>query len=58
MQSIARQIEIEPEEEMRPVVVFNPHAWPLRADVEVEYTWTREQGHHVVDDEGEPCRCS
>ena len=54
-QSIARQIAIEEEtEEMRPVVVFNPHAWPLRADVELEYTWTREQGHHVVDDEGEP----
>ena len=53
IQSIARRIEIEPEEEMRPVVVFNPHAWPLRADVEVEYTWTRAQGHHVVDDEGE-----
>jgi alpha-mannosidase len=53
VQSIARQIEIEPEEEMRPVVVFNPHAWPLRAIVEIEYTWTRPQGHHVVDDEGE-----
>jgi alpha-mannosidase len=53
VQSVARQIEIEPEVEMRPVVVFNPHPWPLRADVEVEYTWTRPQGHHVVDDEGE-----
>lgn len=53
VQSIARQIEIEQEEEMRPVVVFNPHPWRLRADVEIEYTWTREQGHHVVDDEGE-----
>lgn len=53
-QSIARQIGIEQEEEeMRPVVVFNPHPWELRADVEIEYTWTREQGHHVVDDEGE-----
>jgi alpha-mannosidase len=52
-QSIARQIAIEQEEEMRPVVVFNPHPWPLRTDVELEYTWTREQGHHVVDDEGE-----
>ncbi|NUT54585.1 MAG: alpha-mannosidase, partial [Thermoleophilia bacterium] len=52
-QSIARQIAIEQEDEMRPVVVFNPHAWELRTDVEVEYTWTREQGHHVVDDEGE-----
>jgi alpha-mannosidase len=53
-QSIARRIAIEPEEEMRPVVVFNPHPWPLRADAEVEYTWTRAQGHHVVDDVGEP----
>ena len=53
-QSIARQIAIEQEHEMRPVVVFNPHAWELRTDVEVEYTWTREQGHHLVDDEGKP----
>ena len=53
VQSIARQIHIEQEVEMRPVVVFNPHPWPLRADAEIEYTWTREQGHHVVDDEGE-----
>src|SRR5919202_2943361 len=53
VQSIARQIAVEHEEEMRPVVVFNPHPWTLRTDVEVEYTWTRAQGHHVVDDEGE-----
>lgn len=54
-QSIARQVAIEEEaEESRPVVVFNPHPWPLRTDVELEYTWTREQGHHVVDDAGEP----
>src|ERR671914_1173375 len=52
-QSIARRIRIEREDEMRPVVVFNPHPWPLRADVEVEYTWLREAGAHVVDDEGE-----
>jgi alpha-mannosidase len=54
VQSIARQIAIEPEEEMRPVVVFNPHTWTLHADVEVEYTWLRDEGAHVVDDEGEP----
>jgi alpha-mannosidase len=53
-QSIARQVAIESEHEMRPVVVFNPHAWELQTDVEAEYTWTRQQGHHVVDDEGEP----
>ncbi|MGZ4354994.1 MAG: glycoside hydrolase family 38 N-terminal domain-containing protein, partial [Gaiellaceae bacterium] len=54
VQSIARQIRIEQEEEMRPVVVFNPHPWPLRTDVEVEYTWMRAEGAHVVDDEDEP----
>jgi alpha-mannosidase len=52
VQSIARQIAVEPEDDMRPVVVFNPHPWPLRADAEVEYTWLREVGAHVVDDEG------
>ena len=54
VQTIARQIEIEPEEECRPVVVFNSHPWPLRADVEIEYTWMREEGACVVDDAGEP----
>ena len=38
---------------MRPVVVFNPHPWPVRADVELEYAWLREAGAHVVDDEGD-----
>jgi alpha-mannosidase len=52
VQSIASRIGIEQEHEVRPVVVFNPHAWPLRTDVELEYTWTRVQGHHVIDDEG------
>ena len=59
MQSIARQIAIEHEEEMRPVVVFNPHAWPLRTDVEVEYTWPRETGASRRRRRGRaPCRCS
>ena len=52
VQSLARQIAIEPEDEMRPVVVFNPHPWLVRADAEVEYTWLREPGAHVVDEEG------
>jgi alpha-mannosidase len=54
VQSIARQIRIDAEEEMRPVVVFNPHPWRLETDVEVEYTWLRAEGAHVVDDEGGP----
>jgi alpha-mannosidase len=52
VQSIARRIAIEPEDDMRPVVVFNPHPWRVRTDVEVEYTWMRKEGAHVVDDEG------
>jgi alpha-mannosidase len=53
VQSIARRIRIEQEEETRPVVVFNPHPWPLSTVQEVEYTWMREEGAHVVDDEGQ-----
>src|SRR4029079_6624103 len=52
VQSIARQIAGEQEDEMRPVVVFNPHPWRLSADVELQYAWSKQAGHHVVDDEG------
>ncbi len=51
-QSIARQIQVDHEDDVRPVVVFNPHPWPVTTDVELEYTWMREAGVHVVDDEG------
>ncbi len=51
VQSIARQISIPAEEGMRPVVVFNPHPWPLRTDVELEFAWMRKPGVRVVDDE-------
>ncbi|HEX3227121.1 MAG TPA: glycoside hydrolase family 38 C-terminal domain-containing protein [Gaiellaceae bacterium] len=54
VQSVARQILIQEEPDMRPVVVFNPHTWRLRTTVEVEYTWLRAEGAHVVDDDGEP----
>ena len=36
VQALAWQINIEPEEGMRPLVVFNPHAWPVTQDVEME----------------------
>jgi alpha-mannosidase len=52
VQSIARRIDVEHEDDVRPVVVFNPHPWPLRTSVEVEYTWMREAGASIVDDEG------
>ncbi len=54
VQSIARQIRIDAEDDMRPVVVFNPHPWRVRTDVELEYSWWREAGAHVVDEAGEP----
>jgi alpha-mannosidase len=53
VQTISRQIAIEPEEECRPVVVFNSHPWPLRTDVELEYTWLRAEGACVVDEAGD-----
>ena len=53
VQSIARQISIDEEPDMRPVVVFNPHTWQLHTTVEIEYTWLRAEGAHVVDEEGE-----
>ena len=36
-QAIAWQIQIEPEEGMKPVVVFNPHAWQSKTNVELEF---------------------
>jgi len=51
-QSIARQIQVDHEDDIRPVVVFNPHPWPVSTDVEIEYTWMRETGASVCDDDG------
>src|SRR5262249_37983233 len=52
VQSIARRIDVEQVDDVRPVVVFNPHPWPLCTEVEVEYTWMREAGASIVDDKG------
>jgi alpha-mannosidase len=51
-QSIARRIAIPYEEGTWPVVVFNPHPWPLRQDVELEYNWLTPAGVHLVDADG------
>jgi alpha-mannosidase len=50
VQSIARQIDIPFEERTFPVVVFNPHPWRLRADVELEYNWMKPEGVRLADD--------
>ena len=36
-QAIARRIDLRSGGAGRPIVVFNPHAWPARLDVELEY---------------------
>jgi alpha-mannosidase len=37
IQRISRQIDIPDEAQMAPLAVFNPHPWPVRATVEVEF---------------------
>ncbi len=51
-QSISWSIGIEQAEGTRPVVVFNPHPWPSRANVELEFGRI-EEGDVLVDDEGD-----
>jgi alpha-mannosidase len=52
VQSISRQIHVEHEDDIRPVVVFNPHPWPVDTVAEIEYTWMRETGASVCDEDG------
>ena len=54
VQAISSRIEIRPEQDMTPVVVFNPHAWPLRADVELEFAGFRDADAAMADDDGAP----
>jgi alpha-mannosidase len=41
-QSLSWNINIEPEEGTRPIVVFNPHSWPASVDVELEFARVSE----------------
>jgi alpha-mannosidase len=52
VQSIARQVSIPYEEGTRPLIVFNPHPWQLRTDVELEYNWLTQDGVRLVDADG------
>lgn len=51
LQSISWKIHIDQEEAMRPIVVFNPHAWRSRPVVEVEVTGATERAK-IWDDSG------
>ncbi len=48
---IARQVEIPLEENTQPVLVFNPHPWPVTAAIELQYG-AQPTGVHVVDADG------
>jgi alpha-mannosidase len=48
---IARQVDVPFEDGTQPVLVFNPHPWPVSADVALQYG-SQRAGLHVVDDEG------
>ncbi len=49
-QAFAWRINIPEEKGVTPLVVFNPHMWPVRAPVEVEM-WRAEEGTVLLDDE-------
>jgi alpha-mannosidase len=55
LQALSWQIDIPAEEAMTPIVVFNPHAWPSKVGVELEFGRVRaddvlldDQGHVVA----------
>jgi alpha-mannosidase len=50
---IARHVDIPLEEATQPVLVFNPHPWPVTTHVELQYG-AQPAGVHVVDAEGRP----
>lgn len=50
IQSISWHIDIPMEEGMRPLVVFNPHAFPAKLEVEME-TLALKEGMVLLDDE-------
>ncbi|SDM26406.1 alpha-mannosidase [Allokutzneria albata] len=54
VQSLSRRIDIPAEPEMTPLVVFNPHPWPLRTGVEFEFGGFPAFDAKAVDDDGEP----
>ncbi|MGH2542767.1 MAG: alpha-mannosidase, partial [Ardenticatenaceae bacterium] len=50
VQALSWKIHIEPEEGMKPIIVFNPHAWTSKMNVEVEVGGLTDN-HRLVDDE-------
>ena len=49
--TIARQVDIPLEDGTQPVLVFNPHPWPVTASIDLQYG-AQPAGVHVVDAAG------
>ncbi|BDZ46085.1 alpha-mannosidase [Naasia aerilata] len=49
--TIARQIDIPLDATTQPVIVFNPHPWPVETDVDLQFGG-KPTGAHVVDEDG------
>jgi alpha-mannosidase len=52
VQSLAWNIDIEQEEGMTPIVVFNPHSWEVTTNVEVEFRRVKED-QMLIDENGQ-----
>src|ERR1700712_519279 len=53
LQTIARNVNIPTAAQTQPILVFNPHPWPLKTEVEVELSLPAG-GSHIVDTDGQP----
>ncbi len=53
VQALAWQIAIPPEAGMKPLIVFNPHAWQSRVNVEIE-SGRIPDGYRLLDDHDQP----
>ncbi len=52
IQALAWRIDVRPEAGLIPIVVFNPHTWAVRANVEIEMGYGKDhEGTILVDDE-------
>ena len=51
IQSLAWNIHIPPQEGATPIVIFNPHAWPAKVSIELEFGRIHETDR-LVDDSG------
>ncbi len=51
--SLAWSIGVAPEAGMTPIVVFNPHAWPCKLEVQAELGSLADE-HALLDDQGQP----